>query len=193
MKRLFFACFTLLIYCLGNPAKAQRTSDGVLFIGASPIISIYSKPSGGLEVNVGEYIFNSYWKAGVSAVNWMQKAGNAQGTLSGVVFDHTHWKAKGGWFYRIYGTYNRIFSMYLGASAFLGCNSYYTFRPLPQELRPEYSTEFIYGIEPELDFEVFVSPRTAIIAGIQSPFTFSSSLKSDLWHLTASVGVRINL
>jgi hypothetical protein len=53
--------------------------------------------------------------------------------------------------------------------------------------------EFVYGVEPAIDFEIFPFRTVAIVIGIQSPVTLSSSLPTDLWHLSGSLGVRINL
>ena len=65
---------------------------------------------------------------------------------------------------------------------------------VPAELRGEFpKVEFVYGVEPAIDFEIFPFRTVAIVIGIQSPLTLSSSLPTDLWHLSGSLGVRINL
>ena len=33
----------------------------------------------------------------------------------------------------------------------------------------------------------------ALVIGVQCPVTLGTSIKSDIWNLTGSVGVRINL
>lgn len=184
---------TLTLLCT-TPAFAQRTSDKAILVGASQLVSAYSIPSGGLEIHVGQYILNSYWKAGISVLDWNQKVNDAKGTLKGLYFDHIHWKAHGGWMYRLCGTYERTVSLYGGGSIFLGANSYQMFKRLPDELLGGFPpVEFIYGIQPEIDLEIFLSQKVALTIGIQSPVTFGSSLKMDIWHLSGSLGVRVNL
>lgn len=195
MKRLLLVYLPIIAAALlAVPASAQRTSDKTFAISISPRVSAYSLPSGGLELSVEQYIFNSYWKAGVCAVDWNQKVHTEEKNEEKDYFNHTHWTVRGGWMYRIAGTYNRIFSLYAGGCAFLGANSFYMFKRLPKELDPNYpSLEFIYGIEPALEMEVFVSKKVALTLGVQSPFTFGSSVKTDIWHLTGSLGIRINI
>ena len=173
-------------------ASAQRTSRGVVHIGASQMVSVYSIPSGGFEVNAGMYLLNSYWKAGLCAVDYNQKV---TGSFSDATwFDHVHYVAYGDWMYRIIGTYSRSVNFYAGGGIFLGYNSYEVFKKLPDELASGLpGGEFIYGIKPCVELECFVSRKVAITLGVDSPFTFSSSLSTDLWHLTGSLGVRVNL
>ncbi len=156
--------------------------------------SAYSLPSGGFSLEGGQYLLNSYWKACVSAVDWNQKVADSRGRIDGAVFDHVHWTLAGGWMYRIAGAYSRKVSLYCGGCAFLGYNSYELFKSLPEEMDAGYpSGEFIYGIRPEVDLEWFVFRKAAVVLGVQSPVTFGSSLKTDIWHLTASLGIRFNL
>ena len=75
---------------------------------------------------------------------------------------------------------------------FLGINQYEAFRRLPSELKTGLpKSQFIYGVLPELEAEFFVGRCVALILGL--PVTLGSSLKSDKWNLTGSIGVRINL
>lgn len=196
MRKAFALCVSMAACLIFSPSgSAQRTSDKTLFINAAQMVSAYSIPSGGIEISAGQYILgSSYWFAGISALDMNQKVNDAKGTLKGLYFDHIHWKAFGGWMYRLLGTYNRTFSMYAGGSAFIGANSYQTFKSLPAELLGGFPpVEFIYGIQPEIDLEIFLSQKVALTIGVQSPVTFGSSLKTDIWHLSGSLGVRVNL
>jgi len=77
---------------------------------------------------------------------------------------------------------------------FLGINQYEAFRRLPSELKTGLpKSQFIYGVLPELEAEFFVGSCVALTLGVQLPVTLGSSLKSDKWNLTGSIGVRINL
>ena len=41
--------------------------------------------------------------------------------------------------------------------------------------------------------EIFISRSVALSLGAQLPVTLGSSLTSDKWNLTGSIGIRINL
>lgn len=184
----------LLLICAGTEAAAQRTSYKSTIIGISQKVTANSLPSGGLEIYGGQYLMDSYWTVGASVTDWNQKISTASGPDTQECFDHIMWNVNGGWMYRLAGTYNRVFSLYIGGKAFLGCNHYEVFRDLPQELEADIpEREFIYGIEPGLDMEIYVTRWLAFSIGIQSPLTFGSSLRSDLWHLTGSIGIKLNL
>jgi len=196
MRRLLFILtIGFILFVSATPeASAQRTSKGRVFVGLNQMVSVYSIPSGGLAVEAGQYLLRSYWKAGVSAVDWNQRYNNAEGTLEGVWFDHIHYTVSGGWMYRLLGSYSRTVSLYGGALAFLGVNSYRGFRPLPEEFSTGYpDAGFIYGAAPALELEVFPFRKVALVLGVHSPFTLSSTLETDLWHVTGSLGLRINL
>lgn len=184
-----------MILLLSFPsARAQRTCTGRAFIGENQYLSAYTAPSGGVGLEGGEYLLSSYWKAGVRAVDWNQQLSPAALGDEPVLFDHVLWNLYGGWMQRVLATYGRGLNVYLGAMAFVGVNQYEVFRPLPSERKGEFpSAEFVYGAEPAMDIELFLSTRTALVLGVQSPFTFLSSLDTDLWHLSASLGLRINL
>lgn len=173
---------------------AQRTAEGSILIGASQMVSAYSIPSGGMDICAGGYLSNSLWKAGVRAVDWNHRISSDTGAAHDELFDHIAWSLYGGWRYRLLCTYNRALSLYLGGDAFIGLNQYEALRKLPDELStglPGY--EFIYGVCPEAELEIFVSRSVALTLGAQLPVTLGSSLKSDKWNLTGSIGTRINL
>lgn len=197
MKRFLFIVIGLIVLLLGNTENtfAQRTSTGKPFIGASQFVSGYAIPSGGFGIEGGQYLVSSYWKVGVRAVDWNQKIADIRDEEGNRIwFDHILWNLSGSWMYRLAGTYSRRFNLYVGAGAFLGLNHYEVFKKLPSELQGEFpKVEFVYGVEPAIDIEVFPFRRVAFVLGIQSPVTLSSSLKTDLWHLSGSLGVRINL
>ena len=197
MKRLLFYLITIIVLChVGmTTASAQRTATGKPFIGISQFVSGYSIPSGGLGIEGGQYLLNSYWKVGVRAIDWNQKiVGMRTEDDKPVYFDHILWNLSGSWMYRAFGTYGRTFNFYVGAGAFIGLNQYEVFHKFPAEVDSGLPhLEFVYGVEPAIDIEIFPFRRVALVIGIQSPITLSSSLKTDLWHLSGSLGVRFNL
>ena len=175
----------------------------------APYVSGYTIPSGGLGIEAGQYLLRSLWKVELRAVDWNQKVAGetdetataeggeeveAVGEAAPVYFDHVLWNLSGNWMYRLLASYDRRFNLYVGAGAFVGLNKYEVFHKLPEEMPGEFhDEEFVYGAEPRLDIEIFPFRRTAIVLGLQSPFTLSSSLKTDQWHVSASLGIRINL
>lgn len=197
MKSVPFIVINLIFLFLAGSwtASAQRTANGKVFIGVNQFVSGYAMPSGGLGIEGGQYLVGSYWKVGVRAVDWNQKIADILDEDGNRVwFDHILWNLSGSWMYRLAGTYGRRLNLYIGAGAFLGINHYEAFRKLPGELQGDFpKAEFVYGAEPAVDLEVFPFRRVAIVVGIQSPFTLSSSLSTDLWHLSGSLGVRINI
>lgn len=195
MKHIFIYCSitVLILVSTSFTSSAQRTSKGTVHIGVSQMATAYSIPSGGLDISAGQYLLNAFWKAGLMAADYNQKVTSA-GSDAATVFDHTHLAAYGDWMWRLAGSYSRSVSLYAGGGVFLGCNAYELFRDLPDELAAGFpSCEFIYGVKPSVELECFITRRTALVLGIQSPLTFSSSLPTDLWHLTGSLGIRINL
>ena len=190
-------CTCLLVAVLlsvAGEARAQRTAEGSLAVGIAPMVSAYAVPSGGLDIYVGGYARSSFWKAGVRAVDWNHRVNAATGVDHPDLFDHIAWSAYGGWLYRLAGTYNRVFNIYLGGSLFLGLNQYEAFRILPEELTTGLpQVEFAYGAVPEFEMEVFMGRSAALVVGVQCPVTLGTTIKSDIWNLTGSVGVRINL
>ena len=197
MKHLLFilSAIFFLLYASPREAFAQRTATGKPFIGLSAYVSAYAVPSGGVGIEGGQYLSRSYWKAGVRAVDWNQKiAGAVDGSGSPLLFDHILWNLSGAWMYRLAATYSRRFNLYVGGGAFVGLNHYEVFRHLPADRSGGFpKVEFVYGVEPSVDIEFFPFRSVALVLGIQSPFTFRSSLSTDLWHLSGSIGVRVNL
>ena len=127
-------------------------------------------------------------------MDWNHLIAADTGVEHDVMYDHVAWRAYGGWLYRLAGTYNRVFNLYLGGSLFVGLNQYEAFRVLPEELSTDLpKVEFAYGAVPELEMEVFMGRSAALVIGVQCPVTLGTSIKSDIWNLTGSVGVRINL
>jgi len=194
MKRILFylSCSFLCLLISIEQGYAQRTSNKTVHLGLSQQVSCYSIPSGGLDLYGGMYLMHSYWRAGISATDYNQKISGTN--VNGEYFDHVHFLAYGDWMYRVLGSYSRSVNLYAGGGIFLGCNAYELFRKLPQEYRTGYpSAEFIYGIRPSIEMEAFVSKKVAIILGVHSPITFSSSISTDIWHVVGSLGVRVNL
>ncbi len=113
---------------------------------------------------------------------------------NGEYFDHAHFVAYGDWMYRLVGTYDRCLNLYLGGGAFLGCNAYELFHSIPEGVEDQYpKAEFIYGLKPSVELEIFFCPKVAFTLGANFPFTFSSSIETDIANIVGSLGVRVSL
>ncbi len=192
MKRVLFVAIAVLFYAFtySFEAHAQRTSVDRPFITLSQVTTFGSIPSGGVCLEGGQYLLNSYWSVSAKVSNWNHLTNAADERH----FDHIVWGIQGGWKYRILHTYSRVLNIYAGGKLFLGGNHYEVFKPLPQEYSgsfPKY--EFMYGVEPEIEVEVFVSSHLAFVLAGQWPINFSSYFSSGMWCPTASLGVRVNL
>lgn len=165
------------------PVHAQRTAEGSLFAEASLGVTLcprMSSPSGAVDVSLGGYLAKSLWKVGLKGADYLYP-----------LYDRAAWRVSGGWEYRVFGTYDRSLGLYLGAQAFLGFDTYQTFRAIPEGYTSSLpSISFIYGAEPFLEFEYYPLPRTALLVGVQCPLTLGSIPQNSWVGLTVSVGVR---
>lgn len=196
MKDKSFYYFIILICVVWSPcnAFAQRTSDGTFFVAARPTVSACSTPRPGIALEGGQYLLSSFWRAGIWASDYSQKLESASGDRLPEMLDHMHLRAQGDYLFRLAANYSRSVNLYAGGGVFLGYHAYQVLSTIPSELSGDFpSGEFIYGLVPSLEGEFFVSGRVAITLGVHCPVTFSSSLRTDLCHLDASLGVRVNL
>lgn len=194
MRSVLFYC-NLVFACLflsSFNCFAQRTSNNSVHIGLSQQISCSKTPSGGLDLNAGMYLLHSYWKAGLSATNYDVIA---EGDLvDGERFDHSHFIAYGDWMYRVVGTYSRNLNLYIGGGIFMGANVYELFKQLPEYATREFpKSEFIYGLKPSVELEIFFCRKVAFTLGANFPITFSSSLPKDTAHIVGSLGIRVSI
>ncbi len=189
-KLIFYIIIVLLIGFSCGTAAAQRTSLGRAFISVSQVTSFSCVPSGGIHLEGGQYLLNSYWSAGAKVTDWNQPVSLPEKEH----FDHVVWGVRGAWMYRILGTYSRMLNVYAGGGVFIGGNSYEVFSPLPDEYAGAFAeSEFAYGVEPAVEVELFAGSRVAFTLGAQLPVTFSSYYSRGMWLPTASLGIRINL
>ncbi len=196
MQRLLFAVslYIFFAFLFANEASAQRTAVDRGFISISQVTSISSLPSGGMEIEGGRYLLNSLWSVGAMAIDRNQRVSISNGTSEEDYYDHLMWAIHGGWKYRFIHSYSRAFNLYIGARAYLGANHYEVFKSLPAELDGGFPTaEFIYGVQPELECEIFMGSRLALLLSAQIPVTFSAYYSPVLLFPAASFGLRLNL
>lgn len=209
-RRLLIASGIVISFAMASvrPACAQRTAYGGRFISVEPMVTAYCVPSAGLDLNYGGYRSASYWRTGVRLADWNHRIdtggdvsavtsasdGGASASADGPMFDHVQASVYGGWRWRLVSTYSRVFSVYAGADAFVGMNKLQVLRRLDGEMTvaaPD--EEFAYGAVPEVEMELFLGRRAALLLGVQCPVTLGTSLQTDTWNLTGTVGLRVNL
>lgn len=198
----------LAVLCLSEAdASAQRTAKGEPFLSGGWSAPLTGMLSHGGYIDYGRYALDWYWKAGVSVQDYlysgMAALPDAQGNpelIPGTecLFDYTHFTAHGDFMYRLAGTYSRRLSLYGGAGVFAGFCDYEMFRPLP-EGSGGFGTdaEFIYGMRPAVEMELFVLGKAALTLGVSLPLTpgttFQAVYGPGLLHINGSAGVRVNL
>ena len=212
-RRLFIAWGVVLSFAMASarPACAQRTAYGGRFVSVEPMVTAYCVPSAGLDLNYGGYRSASYWRTGVRLADWNHRidtggdvsavtsssasdGADKAASANGPMFDHVQASVYGGWRWRLVSTYSRVFSIYAGADAFVGINKLQVLRKLDEEMTvPAPDEEFAYGTVPEIEMELFLGRRVALLLGVQCPVTLGTSLQTDTWNLTGTVGLRFNL
>lgn len=178
----------MLIACVvpDLEASAQRTMRGETLLSAE-VHHPFSKPYGlGADLTYGEYLLDSYWKAGASVTEYAHPLSDEQ------PLEYLHAAAYGEWMYRLAGTRNRCFCMYGGGGAFLGYEGVDVFSLLPADEKENFgSGYFLYGVSLSLEMEVFFSKRVAFILGGKLPLNFSSPF--GWFHYQAGAGLRLNI
>ncbi len=202
---------TALFLISGTRADAQRTAYGSKFISIEPMVTAYCVPSGGADLNFGGYQRAAYWRVGVRVADWNHRIDTGEDLFGGGVteddgdtlpsdvadepmFDHVQASVYGGWRWRFISSYSRAFNVYAGADAFVGLNKLQVLRKLDEEMKiacPD--EEFAYGVVPEVEMEIFLGRRVALLLGVQCPITLGTSLQTDTWNLTGTLGLRFNL
>ena len=192
--RLLSVLFLSGFFCCLFPSlcQAQRTSAGSYIVSVSPGISARTIPSGSLELQFGQYTLGGYWQAGIKGTDWIHAIVSGGTIASTDMFDHCSWRGHAGYMWRLVGSYNRAFNLYLGGCVFLGLNQYEAFIHLPENYSSSYpAAEFIYGAEPELEFEMYLGSRIALLLEGQVPLTLGQKMKNEWWNITASIGLRV--
>ena len=185
MKRLLLISGLLLVSLL---AGAQRTSSGErqIAVTAGTTFSHY-----GAEVFYGQYLLRGYWFGGLGFHNRLEID-----APSGEKVFFPRLQGRGGYMYRLLSTYNRALSLYGGGDAFVGVEMLDLYRTLsPTTLQSFHNSgfhdyQFIYGVAPRLEVELFLSPSLALLAGGRAPLCFGSPFPVLGWEVTA--GAKVN-
>lgn len=180
---------TALLLCAAQAftmeVHAQRTMRGEDMIEARAVGGAADRFLSGGEISYGQYLLKSYWKAGISGIQYPVKSDGFSQDSS------VHIVAQGQWMYRLAGTRNRQLNLYGGGGVFLGCEAMGRWADLfSEEFEEDNRYSFLYGIRADLEAEFFLTRRTALVLGGSVPVNFSSGNGNIRWN--AGAGVRIN-
>lgn len=169
-----FSLMALAAVLMLTPGKAaaQRTSYGEWMLSAS-VGTSFSHMGG--AITFGMYQLPGYW---FGEVNFMNRLDIPSNLNEKVYFPRL--EAEGGYMFRIFADYNRVFNLYGGAGAFVGIELLDLYKTLTSAsynalIKGGYNEyQFVYGFSPRLEAEFFVLPALAIIGNIRLPFEFNS-------------------
>lgn len=177
----------LLALVWNASASAQRTMPGQMFISGQVSYQFGATPKVGPDAGIGMYLLSSLWDAGVSAVPLRSE------TADGVAIPSWDIHLYGDWMYRLTGTRTRALNIYGGAGVFAGYEMYDPKRLIPEDVGtglPEGGI-FIYGIQPKLQVELFLTRTFSLVVTGSLPVNFSSEL--GRFRPRVSGGVRLTL
>ena len=176
----------LTAFCFCHIGYAQRTMRDQNLLTASMQTPCTGIKDFGASVSYGRYLLNAYWKTSVSVVpRGLQLS-------TGDRMDLFALRAGADYMYRIASVRSRAFSLYGGGGAFIGYELYDPFSRLPPNIHTGLTDgAFIYGLNGNLEAEIFITKNIAFIAGCTIPMTFGSVTR---WlRINATTGIRFNL
>ena len=182
--RLFTAL--ILLFSLSFSTYAQRTMNRQNHLAAEVVFPYdFSFASGG-EISWGQYMLSSYWKAwtGLYPDKLVLKSTHSLEYLPIV----------GGcdYMYRLVSTRSRSVNLYCGGGVFLGYEIYDPFKKIPSYIDTQFPEgTFIYGINANLESEIFISRSVAFLIGLKMPVVIPS--KGEVVRLRIKTGIRINI
>ena len=176
----------LTAFCFCHTGYAQRTMRDQNLLTASMQTPCTGIKDFGASVSYGRYLLDAYWKTSVSVVpRGLQLS-------TGDRMDLLALRAGADYMYRIASVRSRAFSLYGGGGAFIGYELYDPFSRLPSNIHTGLTDgAFIYGLNGNLEAEIFITKNIAFIAGCTIPMTFGSVTR---WlRINATTGIRFNL
>lgn len=146
---------------------AQRTAKGQYFISADALYTTTHGIAVGGSVEMGQYLLNSYWDAGVTVAN------RTSPLSTGDRMEYCDYIIHGDFMYRLVGTRDRRISLYGGGGLFLGYEAYDQLGRLPENIDTGLgSGAFFYGIRPQLLSEFYLAQSIALILRARVPLNW---------------------
>ena len=176
----------LTAFCFCQMGYAQRTMRDQNLLTVSMQTPCTGIRDFGASVSYGRYLLDAYWKTSVSVVpRGLQLS-------TGDRMDLMALRVGADYMYRIASVRSRAFSLYGGGGVFIGYELYDPFSRLPSNIHTGLTDgAFIYGVNANLEAEIFIARKIALIAGCTVPMTFGSVTR---WlRVNAITGIRFNL
>ena len=176
----------LTAFCFCQMGYAQRTMRDQNLLTVSMQTPCTGLRDFGASVSYGRYLLDAYWKTSVSVVpRGIQLS-------TGDRMDLMALRVGADYMYRIASVRSRAFSLYGGGGTFIGYELYDPFSRLPSNIHTGLTDgAFIYGVNANLEAEIFIARKIALIAGCTVPMTFGSVTR---WlRVNAITGIRFNL
>ena len=176
----------LTAFCFCHMGYAQRTMRDQNLLTASMQTPCTGIKDFGASVSYGRYTLDAFWKASASVVP------RGVQLSTGHTMDLISLRAGAAYMHRLASVRSRVFSLYGGGGAFIGYELYDPASRLPGNISTGLGDgAFIYGIDPGIEAEVFLSRRLAFTAGCTMPLTFGSATR---WiRVNATAGLRLNI
>ena len=176
----------IMALCTSHEAHAQRTMRDQNLLTVQMQTPCTGARYFGGNLSWGRYMLDAYWRTSASVVP------RGVGLSTGHTMDVVSIRAGGSYMHRIASVRSRAFSLYGGGGAFIGYELYDPASRLPANISTGLGDgAFIYGIDPGIEAEVFISRRVALTAGCTMPMTFGSV--SRWLRINATAGIRINI
>ena len=176
----------LTAFCFCQMGYAQRTMRDQNLLTVSMQTPCTGLRDFGASVSYGRYLLDAHWKTSVSVVpRGLQLS-------TGDRMDLMTLRVGADYMYRIASVRSRAFSLYGGGGVFIGYELYDPFSRLPSNIHTGLTDgAFIYGVNANLETEIFIARKIALIAGCTVPMTFGSVTR---WlRVNAITGIRFNL
>ena len=176
----------ILLLSVSFSSYAQRTMHRQNHIAAEVVFPYDFSTIPGGEISWGQYMLSSYWKAwaGLYPDQLVLKTKHSLEYLPIV----------GGcdYMYRLISTRSRLVNLYCGGGVFLGYEIYDPFKKIPTYIDIQFPEGiFIYGINVNLESEIFLSRTIAFLVGLKMPVVVPS--KGEIVRLLIKTGIRINI
>ena len=176
---------TAALFLCGGRASAQRTMNNQPCVTISYTHGFSGHGDSGVDVSFGKYRMYSLWNAGAAASLLSCSLGDA-GDMR-----YSQTIAYGEWLWRLWCTRNRLFSIYAGAGAFLGCEEYDPFGQLPDYIDTGLGkAAFLYGAHAKAQVEIFVIRKMAVVLTGTLPVNFTSPTART--NANIQTGIRMN-
>ena len=179
-RRVITAMLVGCLFC--TSAYSQRTADKQNAMTASAGIT---DGSVSMEFDWLQYSLIGYGRAGIRCSDY------ARTLVTENKIGYTDLCVEGGYMFRMASIRSRAMSLYAGGGGFLGCEVVDPLKRLPEHIvLNTRKWTFLYGLYAEVEMEVFVVEKVALIFQGKLPINLTSILGKI--HYEYGAGLRIN-